>query len=51
MSYYLAWLTLMNYVHCLRDEEIITEETKECMQDNLLILKSIVLNAEEKEDK
>ena len=51
MSYYLAWLTLMNYVSCLRDEDIITEETKECMHDNLLTLKSIVLDAEEKEEK
>lgn len=50
MSYYLAWLTLMNYVSCLRNEGIIEQETKDAMDDELMKLKKIVLDADLKEE-
>ena len=47
MDYYMNWLTLMNYVSCLYDEGIINLETKNTMDDNLMRLKKLVLDAEE----
>jgi hypothetical protein len=50
MEYYLAWVTLMNYVSCLYEQGIIDQKIKESMEYNLMELKEIVLDADLKEE-